>query len=322
MSDLEDRSGPGDVPSGKRERDARDWRSAGERDAEGDSVGQGSRKPGVRRASPGASAGTAKSADNPKRGPSGGAPESAGARKRGAAGREAPGAAAEKGAGKRRRGTKDPEQMRRALKQAAMKAFAEEGFDGARADRIARDANANKAMINYHFGGKKGLYDAVLQEALLPARDAVRDLLSRDLPAEVQLRRFVRTISERMEAHPALAPMIVREAMSGGRHLEESFAPIVVEMFRGLATIIERGVAAGVFRPVDPFRTHLAVMGPIAFFHATGPFRERLVEQGMIPAEPVAARDFAQHVADLVLNGLKGQGGVGPQVEGREGGER
>jgi AcrR family transcriptional regulator len=211
--------------------------------------------------------------------------------------------------------------MREALKRAAMRAFAEEGFDGARAERIARDANANKAMINYHFGGKQGLYDAILHEALVPARDAVRELRDRDLPAETLLRELVATISKQMGEYPALAPMIVREAMSGGRHLEESFVPVVVELFGGLATIIQRGVDEKAFRSVDPFRTHLAIIGPIAFFHATRPFRERLVDQQMIPAEHVSNDEFAQHVADLVLDGLKGQG-PGAAPGGEKGAQR
>jgi TetR/AcrR family transcriptional regulator len=214
---------------------------------------------------------------------------------------------------RRQRGTKDSEVMRQALKRAAMRVFAEQGFEGARAEQIAAAANANKAMINYHFGGKKGLYDTVLREALLPARDAVRELLEQDLPAEELLRRFIRALSQRMTANPALAPAIVREAMSGGRHLEEPFVPIVVELFGSLATIIERGLREGAFRDVDPFRTHLAIIGPIAFFHATRPFRERLISEEKIPTEPIPDDEFADHVADLVLDGLKGESGTDPE---------
>ena len=40
--------------------------------------------------------------------------------------------------------------------------FADKGFDGARVDEIAARTRTSKRMIYYHFGGKLGLYRAVL----------------------------------------------------------------------------------------------------------------------------------------------------------------
>ena len=48
-----------------------------------------------------------------------------------------------------------------ALVLAARKAFAERGFAGASVRDIARAANANPALIRYHFGSKEGLYQRV-----------------------------------------------------------------------------------------------------------------------------------------------------------------
>ena len=46
--------------------------------------------------------------------------------------------------------------------QAGSELFAAHGFDGATVETIAERAGVNKAMINYHFGGKRGLYQAIL----------------------------------------------------------------------------------------------------------------------------------------------------------------
>lgn len=69
---------------------------------------------------------------------------------------------------------------RQSLIRAATRVFGQVGFDGASTRAIAEAAGANQALINYHFGGKDGLYQAVITEfveqmsALLePALDRV-----------------------------------------------------------------------------------------------------------------------------------------------------
>ncbi len=72
-------------------------------------------------------------------------------------------------------------QTRDALIKAATVVFGKAGFDAASTRAIADAAGANQALINYHFGGKEGLYQAVFQSLademevkLTPAIDALR----------------------------------------------------------------------------------------------------------------------------------------------------
>src|SRR5690349_5666083 len=50
------------------------------------------------------------------------------------------------------------------LLEAATAEFAEYGFAGARIDRIAERAGANKRLLYVYFGDKNQLFDAVVQE--------------------------------------------------------------------------------------------------------------------------------------------------------------
>lgn len=47
---------------------------------------------------------------------------------------------------------------REKILEASLQEFAERGFDGARVDRIAANAEVNKALIYYHFKNKEELY--------------------------------------------------------------------------------------------------------------------------------------------------------------------
>ena len=56
------------------------------------------------------------------------------------------------------------EATRAALIKAAIDIFGRDGFDAASTRAIAEAAGTNQALIGYHFGGKPGLYLAVLQD--------------------------------------------------------------------------------------------------------------------------------------------------------------
>jgi AcrR family transcriptional regulator len=68
---------------------------------------------------------------------------------------------------------RDAAATRRRLLEAAHEEFTARGIAGARVDRIAAAANANKAQIYHYFGDKDGLFDAVLERATEEAVGAV-----------------------------------------------------------------------------------------------------------------------------------------------------
>ena len=55
------------------------------------------------------------------------------------------------------------ENTRDKLIKVAMEMFAENGYDKTSVRELAKKADVNIAAINYHFGGKEGLYQAVLE---------------------------------------------------------------------------------------------------------------------------------------------------------------
>ena len=65
----------------------------------------------------------------------------------------------------RRRGPPRSDTRERLL-AVASRQFAAVGYHGARIQEICREAHANIAAVNYHFGGKEGLYKAVWDHAL------------------------------------------------------------------------------------------------------------------------------------------------------------
>lgn len=86
----------------------------------------------------------------------------------------------------------DGQQTRQRILEAACDVFGKKGFRDATHEMICREADANKAAINHHFGDKQSLYRAVWQR-LLDAADRDHPVLGK-LPEDV-------TAAERLETH-------------------------------------------------------------------------------------------------------------------------
>jgi TetR/AcrR family transcriptional regulator len=204
----------------------------------------------------------------------------------------------------RAHGKKDAEATREALLAAATVIFADRGFDGATVDAIAVRAGVNKAMINYHFGGKQGLYTAILRRDFGGALTQISALASESTRADAKLARFVAIFGELHQRRPGISAMMLREAMSAGRGLEPSLLPDLGLIFGAVQSIVAQGIAEGTFRDVDPLFMHHTVIGSLAFFFAAKPLRDRMIAGGVVRMTPPDPAAFVVHVQELLARGL------------------
>ena len=86
---------------------------------------------------------------------------------------------------------------RQHLLDVAGQVFAEKGFDRATGKEICQRAGANIAAVNYHFGGRDGLYAAVLAEAQsrLLTFSALSVAMSGEHSAEKKLKTLVELVA-------------------------------------------------------------------------------------------------------------------------------
>jgi AcrR family transcriptional regulator len=103
----------------------------------------------------------------------------------------------------------DAAATRRRILEAATAEFAAHGVAGARVDRIARDARANKRALYDYFGDKKALFAAVLERQLSHITEAV-PITGDDLPG------YARRLAEYHTAHPETMRLLLWEALELG----------------------------------------------------------------------------------------------------------
>jgi TetR/AcrR family transcriptional regulator len=194
---------------------------------------------------------------------------------------------------------------REALLAAATELFGLHGFDGVSIEDLARRARVNKALISYHFGGKRPLYRAVVGAAFKEAHASLRSILASGRPPAGMLGDFLRGFHElATRRRPYLAALLLREALAAGPAFDRDIAPQIVRIFEGVREIIERGVRAKAFVPVNPFLTHLTIVSSLSFYYATAPARRRLIRTRRLPVSEPSGEEFVAHLERLLLHGL------------------
>lgn len=210
---------------------------------------------------------------------------------------------------------------REALLAAAADLFAERGYEGVPVWAIAQKAGVNKAMISYHFGGKRNLYLAIVDATFADIVSQVERLARSRAPAPEVLRALIAVVGDlASRRHPHFCTMMLRELLAGATHLDPKTVAMPLRVLAAVKRIVERGVRDGAFRPVDPVLTHLSLVGSLVFFFATARFRERVLSSRRDIALPTADA-YVTHIQDLATHGLAASkaGGRAPSTNGPAG---
>jgi len=185
-----------------------------------------------------------------------------------------------------------------------MDEFAERGYEGARVDRIAADAGVNKAMLYYHFGSKRGLYQAVVRDMIGAVHARAQQIAASPGSAQERLDRWVSAVVEEAGARPWFPPIMLRELASGASHLDPETLGLMNGVFGAVRGVIIDGQAAGEFRATDPLLTYLTIMPSILLFFARERVRARVgLVKGL--AAPRSRQQFVRHMQASVRGMLR-----------------
>lgn len=164
--------------------------------------------------------------------------------------------------------TNDPDRTRAELLEVATEEFAAFGFSGARVDAIAERTRTSKRMIYYYFGGKEGLYLAVLEKAYADVRAIEAGLNLDELGPEDALRRLIEQTFEYDDTHVDFVRLVAIENIHYAKHLADapSIRSINSRAIEVIERILARGRTAGLFRDdLDAVDVHMAISA-LCFF--------------------------------------------------------
>ena len=203
--------------------------------------------------------------------------------------------------------TPDPApDTRTRLLEAAGETFAELGFRATTVREICRRAGANIAAINYHFGGKEELYEAVLaytaQQSL--EKYPIGGHLPPDAPPEASLEAFVRAYLERLldEGRPAwFGKLVAREMVEPTEALTRIAQTFGRPQYDRLRQIIAELLGPGA---ADPLIRHCcwSVIGQCLAYKHARPMIERLEpDQSFGPPDRAV---LTRHITQFSLSAI------------------
>lgn len=137
---------------------------------------------------------------------------------------------------------------------AALRLFAERGFAATRLDDVAAAAGVSKATVYLYFDNKERLFEAVVRAAITPSLEHAAHLVDVfDGPTPNLLRTLLGLFEAALDGpFPSIAKLIIAES-GNFPELAKLWHDLALSRALGLLRkVIERGIARGEFRRVDP----------------------------------------------------------------------
>ncbi|UIF86978.1 TetR/AcrR family transcriptional regulator [Cupriavidus sp. UYPR2.512] len=155
--------------------------------------------------------------------------------------------------------------------KAAIKVFAQRGYDGGRIERISSLAKTYDRMIYYYFGSKEKLFVEVLETIYLQLNEAEQQL-EHELDAADPVRALTQLIDfvwQYYLDHPEFVAILTSENMSQGKHAKKSVRLREISSYAlsVLDGILARGKAAALFRPDAGARDVYMVIASLGYFY-------------------------------------------------------
>ena len=183
--------------------------------------------------------------------------------------------------------------------------FAERGFDSVTVRDICARASANGAAVNYHVGGKAGLYDDVLRRAIRIMQDTTEEIrqVGENQPPEARLETAIRIFLIRVATttNKWIHQLMLREV----NNPTPSFNLILNEVLKPRIAYVRHAVA-GIMQcqPDDP-RVAMCVMSVQSqlFAIVNSPLASRFESP---PLTPDRADALARHIACFSIAGVRG----------------
>ena len=187
------------------------------------------------------------------------------------------------------------------LLAAAVPLFAEKGFAAVSIREVAEAAGVNSALISYYFGGKSGLYEAVLNEQFSVITVFLQSLGAQPLTPPEKIRGYARAVARAHQREPHLIYLWFREMAepsSPFRHIIVEKIAMAAQFLR--ETLLE-GVRLGIFRADVPLEyAVIGLAGMMNFFFAARPALSQMMPHMLLENER-----YVETMAELFLHSLE-----------------
>jgi AcrR family transcriptional regulator len=188
------------------------------------------------------------------------------------------------------------------LLASALDLFVERGYAATRLDEVAARAGVSKGTLYLYFENKEELFKAVVRENMVPQLVDAEELIARfgGHTSEL-LRTCIRNWWDRIGATKLSGISKLMMAESGNfPDVARFYHEEVVSRGEALIRrIVERGIALGEFRPVDPVTSTRVIIAPVLMLMMWSHSLH------YCHLEPIEANAFLDCLVDLLTRGFE-----------------
>lgn len=147
----------------------------------------------------------------------------------------------------------------------AMQLFADKGFEATSIRDLAKVADVNVAMVNYYFGSKEKLMEAIIEEKAAYMKDRIEELNANNSISEIdKVNALIEDYVNRIVSNPNFHKLLYKELMGSNReNLNQLLTNTFARNTKNFAKIIENGIKKKVFKKVDATLTVASIVGSI-----------------------------------------------------------
>jgi len=182
---------------------------------------------------------------------------------------------------------------------AAVRVFARNGYYNSRVSDIAREAGIASGPIYLYFRTKDEILVTMFREKMAAWVNYAREQIRGEADVVAKVRRLVALHFGVLERDPALAEVVQVELRQGHKFFRGASAHEISAYFELIASVLEEGQAAGVFRRDVAVKTAVKVL-----FGAM----DQMATSWVLGKRKYRLSDAADEVANIFLRGVTADG--------------
>lgn len=188
--------------------------------------------------------------------------------------------------------------------EAAKNVFIEKGFDGARMQDIANEAQINKALVHYYYRSKEDLFTKIFDDIASQFLPNIENAISSEASVLEKLEKVIHSYIDFVAQNPRIPIFILSEVNKNPEKVTsmlkgtENFPKIQQFVFQ---LMVEMQV--GKLKPMNPLHLMLNILSLCIF-----PFMARPMVQNILNIKPeefdIILQQRKQEVTQFVFNAL------------------
>jgi TetR/AcrR family fatty acid metabolism transcriptional regulator len=192
-----------------------------------------------------------------------------------------------------------PKTRKDRIMDAALRIFAEKGFQNATITEISKEAGVSEATIYEYFGTKEDLLFAIPEKISNDTFEASSKVIPYIKGAEGKIRAILLFYVQLYQSNPDYSALVLLQLMSNKRFRQTPAHAAIRKSSHGLLDCIREGIADGTFKKdADPYLIRSMLMGTIEhlFIHWH--------MQGK-PKRDKSIADMLDPLLEMVFNGIR-----------------